>query len=230
MVDGGLQSLVAELKQCDFDLLMFDSETQNELGGIVQSMPYLDNPREMMTGEDYLANAKVPWVPWLTAYKRTFLNKSGIRYAEYVRFEDTDYVLKCCLLAETVCYRPLKVTGHVVNPVSTVHIGGDAQKVGERFLASVRLYDTIIAYGKSHPVGVKCLKGHYDYMYCSLLKGTLWRLKMDDIRKILKTYPYRGDTAKGIVCLSKYPVLYSFWAKIASPLFRAGIRIRNMMR
>ena len=231
VADGGLRLLIDELKWCDCDLLMFDSETQDEAGKIVESMHYKGNPQEVMTGENYLVKAEVPWVPWMTAYKKSFLNDNGIQFAQNVRFEDIDYVLKCCLLAKSVIYKPLKVISHVINPLSTVHIGRDSRKVTEQFMALDRLYDTITTYGESHAVGVKCLKGHYDFMYGTLVKRTLWRLNIKDIRKILGAYPYKGDSVSGFVGLSlEFPVIYALLAKMASPLLSAGIRIRNAIK
>lgn len=225
-------SLINELKYLDCDLLMYDSQTRSDDGNLlIKTAHYLNNPKDVLTGEQYLTNAEIPWVPWLTAFKKEYLISNDIRFAEGVRFEDTDYMLKSILLASTVVYRPIEVVCHTINPTSTVHIGNDVQKIAERFMTSTRLYAVIAQYSDSHPTGVTALKGHYNFRQASLLKTTLWRLKYSDILSILNKYPYQGGVSTGLLGLAtKHPKLYALISQIIRPILLGGIKLRDLVR
>lgn len=220
-----------DLEHQDCDLLMYDSQTRSDDGNLlIKSAHYLHNPQVVLTGEQYLTNAEVPWVPWLTAFKKEFLVNNEIRFAEGVRFEDTDYMLKSILLASTVIYRPIEVVCHTINPTSTVHIGNDVQKIAERFMTSSRLYAVISQYSDSHPTGVSALKGHYNFRQESLLKTTLWRLKYSDILLILNKFPYQGDSSTGLLgWTTKHPKLYACISQIIRPILLGCIKLRNFV-
>lgn len=210
---------------------MFDSQTRSVDGSkLIDSSHYTHNPKEVLTGEQYLTKAEVPWVPWLTAFKREFIFNNDIRFAEGVRFEDTDYMLRCILLAEKVIYKPIEVVCHTINPASTVHIGNDVQKIFERFMTSNRIYAIISRYADSHPLGIKAINGHYDFLHRSLLRTTLWRLNYSDILLILKKYPYQGQTTAGLLgWTKKHPKLYAIISQIMRPLLLGGIKLRNLI-
>lgn len=231
LVENSLSQLFPVLEGHDCDLVMYDSRMTSDDGGtLIDSLHYSNNPREILTGEQYLTKAEVPWVPWLTAFKRDFLLKNNIRFAEKVRFEDTDYVLKSVLLAASVIYRPIDVVCHTINPESTVHIGNDVQKISERFMTSERLYDIIQTYRDSHLAGTDAIRGHYDYRHNALLMTTLWRLKYNDILDILAKYPYRGDVKTGLLGLSKRnPRGYALLSQMIRPLLIGGIAVRNVL-
>jgi len=210
---------------------MFDSELRTEQYQLLDSLHYAHNPREIMSGEKFLIAAEVPWVPWLTAIKKRFLAESQINFAEKVRFEDTDYMLKAFLLAKTVAYRPINVVCHMVNPQSTVHIGNDVQKIRERFMTSDRISRTIADFSISHPIGTRALNNHNAFRYDSLIKRSLWRLCYADILSIIKAYPFKGDNPTSLIKWTmKYPKCYAILAQIARPVLLTAVRLRNLLK
>ncbi len=232
LVEGCLESLMNDLEHQDCDLLMYDSQTRSDDGSLlIGASHYSNNPKDILTGEQYLTKAEVPWVPWLTAFKKEYLSNNGIKFAEGVRFEDTDYMLKSILLAKKVIYKPIEVVCHTINPTSTVHIGNDVQKIAERFMTSTRLYAVIAQYSDSHPTGVAALKGHYNFRQESLLRTTLWRLKYSDILSIFNKYPYQGEVSTGLLGLAtKHPKLYALLSQIVRPILLGGIKLRDLVR
>lgn len=232
LVEHSLASLLNRLYNCECDLLMYDCQTRSDdCNTLINSSLFIGNPREILTGEKYLTNAEVPWVPWLTAFNRDYLFRNNIQFAEGVRFEDTDYMLKSVLLAKTVVYYPIEFVCHTINPQSTVHIGNDFKKVSERFLTSTRIFSIIKNYQELYPEGTKAVFGHYNFRHNSLLKTTLWRLKYSEIIKILNAFPYQGDISTGLVGLtSKHPKLYALASQVIRPLLIAGVKLRNTIR
>lgn len=232
LVEGCLGGLIKYLGHLDCDLVMYDSQTRSDDGSLlIGASHYSNNPKDILTGEQYLTKAEVPWVPWLTAFKKEYLSNNGIKFAEGVRFEDTDYMLKSILLAKKVIYKPIEVVCHTINPVSTVHIGNDVQKISERFMTSSRLYAVISRYSDSHPTGVAALKGHYDFRHKALFRTTLWRLNYADIMSILLKYPYQGDINTGLLgWTTKHPKQYALISQIVRPILTCGIMLRNFIK
>lgn len=211
---------------------MYDYETRSDDDlSLISSSQYSHNPAFALKGEQYLSNADIPWVPWLTAFKKDFLLYNNIKFADGVRFEDTDYMLKSILLAESVIYKPIIVVCHTINPYSTVHFGKDIKKISERCMTINRIYDIVTLYADKYPEGTKAIKGHYNYCQNAILKTTLWRLNYRDILSILGKYPYQGDITTGLIGLtSRHPKLYALISQVFRPLIIAGIKLRNIIR
>lgn len=229
-VDGALTDVFDAIDEAHTDILMFDSETQAENGRVIESLHYAKNPREMMSGEDFLIKAEVPWVPWLTVFRKQFLLENQIEFAEGVRFEDTDYVLKSFLLSNSVRYYSKNIVYHVVNSESTVH-GFDYQKIKERFMTSSRISSVIEKYSIVHPKGALVLNGHNVFLYDSLLKRNLWRLGYAEIISILHEYKFKGDNATSFIKYTiKYPKVYSFLSQIVRPILLAMINVRKLLK
>jgi len=231
LIDGSLSKLFSSLESTDCDILMFDSETRTEQNRLIDSLHYANNPQKIISGENFLATAEVPWVPWLTVFKKTFLMDNRIKFAEKVRFEDTDYMLKAFLLAKTVEYLPINVVCHNINLQSTVHIGNDSQKIRECFMTSGRISQTIAEYAYAHPVGTKVVDRHNIFLYSSLIKRTLWRLSYADILSIIKAHPFKGANPTPFVAVTmKFPKVYAILSQIVRPLLLIVVKLRNLLK
>lgn len=230
LVDGAITALLDAIDGHECDMIMFDSMTLTEDGKRTSFMHYSKNPQNLMSGQEYLTHAEVPWVPWLSLIKRAFWKEKHLKFAERVRFEDTDFMLKAYLLAETIIYLPICAVCHVINPNSTVNIGCDYHKIKEQFMTEERLAETISHYSTSHPVGVKAVIGHYDYLYDALLKKTLWRLKYRQIKEILNAYPYSGNRKKFPKMASCMPDLYASVACIVRPILLTLLKLKKQLK
>lgn len=234
--DGAISKMIETLKNSETELIMYDHERRNEeTGNLISSMYYSKNPQNEMSGECYLKKAEIPWEPWLTAYKKSFLIEHNIRFAENVRFEDTDYVLKCCLLAKSVRYIPLNIVVYAHRTGSTVQIGNNFQKIKENFMTGERICETINRYHTTHVKGCDCLLNHYTFLYDSLVKRTLWRLKYKEIKEILKTYPFQTFNRKwkdrphlwGGYLTSCIPSIYAFSSQFIRPILLQILKLRK---
>lgn len=231
LVAGSLPQLLSALEDTNCDILMYDYQTRTYDGILVKELVYSNNTSKIRTGEDFLTNEEVTWVPWLTAFNRTFLINNNLKFAEKVRFEDTDYMLKAFLLASSVTYRNITVVCHIINPASTVFIGKDIRKINEQFLTSDRLTKTIIDYRKTLPTGTKVLEAHQHFHYSALVKRTLWRIRYKDIVKILKEHPYQLETKDKLLLLTRNnPQIYAAFAQVVRPLLLAAVKFRNKLR
>ena len=68
-----------------------------------------ENDGTIQNGESYLFNnaEHITWGyklfgPWRQIYLRSFLNAHGLKYIEYVQYEDTDYILQTFIAADQV--------------------------------------------------------------------------------------------------------------------------------
>lgn len=230
LVDGALPKLLRETELSECDMIMYDSETRTVNGKLTGRDHYNHNSREIMNGEDYLQKCEVPWVPWLSLISKKFIVKHDLRFAEGVRFEDTDYMLKSYLLADSVVYRPITAVCHVVNPNSTVFIGNDYQKITETMMSPWRLKKTIDMFGDSHRHGVEVLRNHYVFQYNNLVAKTLWRLPADKIVNLLRRFPFQLKTDCLARKASDHPYVYAVMAQLAKPLLLSAIFLRNKFR
>lgn len=185
-----------------------------------------------MGGGEYIKTQRVPWTAWLTLYKKSFLIKNNIHYADHVLFEDSDYVLKCILLAKTVKYEPLAVLKHMKSGNSTVNIGNSRNKIEDRLKNADRLYDVFYKYKDAHPQGAEVIKGHYKFMYRAIMMRNLWRVDYKSILSLLKRYPYLEAKCddKLIALTMNHPKIYACMAVVFSPMLKCIIKVRNRFK
>lgn len=234
LVEGSLSQLLdavsinQHLDLLFFDFLTLEENTYRQISGI----NYSRNTTTILSGEEYLKTQQVPWTPWMALYKRSFLLQNNIKFAEKVRFEDADYVLKSVLLAKNVKYIPIPVVSYVVSGQSTTNIGSDAVKVAERMLSADRLYALIQEYGETHKTGTDIIKGHYQFKYHSILLRNLWRLKYKTIIRLLNLYPYRLEpcTDSLIKFADNYPKIYAMCGLLFAPVLKFLIYVRSEIK
>lgn len=78
-----------------------------------------------LTSTMRLAVSKNLCACWLSCYKREFLLRENLLFAEGVCFEDTDWRLKCVALAESIVMFDFVFYGYRSNPQSTTTVYSD---------------------------------------------------------------------------------------------------------
>lgn len=230
MIDGSLSKLLSAIEETpSLDILFFDSITVDEVSGkLISGIKYHNNESNLISGEQYLTTQSVPWVPWMALYRKEFLLHNAIRFAEKVRFEDADYVLKSTLLAKKVRYISIPVIKYMISSFSTTNIGNDRNKIEERLKSADRLYNLANQYRESYPCGSEIIRGHYKFKYKSIIMRNLWRVGHSSIVELLSQYPYRDSTSKDqlITFASKSPRLYALSASICRPFLKFMLKLR----
>ena len=69
-----------------------------------------------------------------------------IKFEEYVRFEDVDYVIKCTLLADNVVFLPIEVYCNIDSGVNTSIVVNDKTRIEDLFKISIRLKDVALSF------------------------------------------------------------------------------------
>lgn len=233
LLDNSLSALIRNIKaNPSLDILFFDSVTQEESSNRqLAGMNYRSNHSNIISGEEYLLRQQVPWVPWMAVYRREFIVKNQLRFAERVRFEDSDFVMESVLLAQHVQYIPLPVVCYRINGKSTSNIGNDAVKIEERILSAERLYKLIEQHADAYPNGTIIIRGQYQYKFRAILQRNLWRLDYNTIIRLLASYPYRltpcDDTF--ITFTMCHKKLYAAAAAIFGPLLKSALHMRSII-
>ena len=227
---GLLKEKLTNFPNCDclmFDFLEIKSHTIKQSIYASQNLP----SEIIMSGGEFIQRYPIPWVPWLYAYKRNFLQKNEISFVEGVRFEDTDYVIKCTLYASSMAFLPLEVVAHVVNYGSTTTVGNDIIKITDLFKLSLRLRILAESFLESNRDAAMAAMNHHIYNYHSLLVRYLWRLPYKDIIEILDKYPpYANSNDKLIDLTRKHPRVYAALAQVARPFLLAAVWMKNKLK
>lgn len=231
LIDNSLEKLLKAIADNpDLDLLFFESAVFDIKNNTIKySLTYPSNVTTTLSGEEYLSTQNVPWTPWMALYNKEFLLTNNISFAEKVRFEDADYVLKSVLLAHKVKYLPIQTVLYSENGSSTTNIGDDGNKIYERMLSADRLSEIITKYKSQYPKGTNVIKGHYRFKYHAILLRNLWRLDYKSIMHILRTIPYRDTTCNDtlISMAMNYPHIYASMSMIFGPILRFILKVRN---
>ena len=234
LIGGSMQKLLRAINENrNLDILFFESAIFDKKKNIIiSSNTYPNNITTTLCGEEYICNQGVPWAPWMALYNKRFLNDNNIRFAEKVRFEDADYVLKCVLLAQRVKYLPIQTVMYHQNGSSTTNIGDDKDKILERMLSAERYYDIIVQYEETYPKGVEIIRGHYLFNYRAVLMRNIWRLDYSSIIQTLKLHPYRIDECKDffIKITMDHRHFFAMVATILGPILKLILRIRNIIK
>ena len=235
-VKGSLLKLQKSLnKYAELDCVMFDHQEEVVKDGTlyVKDCIYAhqDLKSTLPPGTEFIQKYPVPWVPWLYAYKKCFLQKHNISFVEKVRYEDTDYVIRCTLLSNKIIFIPIDVVGHIVYKGSTSTIGTDKVKLVELFQLSRRLRIIAEDFMPKNMAAAKAVMGHHIYHYKSSLTSYLWRFSYRNILQTLINYPpYENSNDKLINFTRKHPRLYAALAQVARPFLLAAIWMKNKLK
>ena len=234
--DSSICKLVDALQKNDVcDIVMFDycllNSTNNRsviINNIYANKGFL---LEVTSGLHFIQKYPIPWTPWCYAYKKDFLKNNNIRFEEYVRFEDVDYVIKATLKAKNITFVPIQVYQHWDSGSNTSFVGNNKHLIEDLFKISIRIKnvseDFMIVDMDASQIAMK----HHIYHYHWLLKSLLWRLPYNDIIELLKKYvPYKLKCSKLTKFANRHPQCYAVTAQIARPILLLAIWIRNKTR
>lgn len=179
------------------DFLMFDFVSGNGKDSITEGH-YMGLNERLMTGEEFVLSQPVPWTSWCYIYKRERIKKSNLFFAENVRFEDADFVLKYTVESHIARFVPVKVVYHVMHPFQTTMIGSDKGKIDDFVKMSLRI--GVVAKHAESQISIKAgiaIMKHCIFANRRALLQYLWRLPCKEIVTILhdNKFPFKtGDT------------------------------------
>ncbi len=230
-VQGALLTLKETLMQHrGIDLLKFTYSVVNN--GIEEKQSYPHDSQDEMSGQEFIKRNNIPWVPWLCAYRREFLLKNNLSFEENVRFEDTDYIMKCIMYARQMAYNPIWIYRYYIYDIRTTQVGHNKTKIEEIFRLSsriLRLYQENLSIDKE---AAAVIKSHYEFMYKQNIMRYLWLLPKKARREILKKYPpAQASSDKLLSFIGKHPTLFLTGISIVKPLLpfarKAYLLVRN---
>lgn len=234
-VGGNLRNLLGQLNDYAYcDIVMFDYEwrTFSSVGQNVVCNVYVNRGlmSDVITGGEFIRKYPMPWTPWCYAYKRTFLFEHGIAFAENVRFEDIDYVMKCTLFARKMVFLPICIYCHIEHGENTSFIGNDRNKLEDMFRISIRMRDVAENFMQvDYSAGMAAMR-HHIYHYHDLLVRYLWRQSYSHIIGLLKTYPpYEQSDNWLINNTSRNPHVYALLALLLKPILLGVLQIKKMI-
>lgn len=201
-VEGSLKKLL-EVAESDpsLDTVMFDSCIGDGTQPCATSsyIPlHLDT--QTMTGVEFLQRIPVPWCPWSYLYRRDHLLSTGLFFAEHVRFEDSDFVLKYTARSLAIRFLPLVVYYHTIHPGQTSSVDNDPERIKDAMRIGYRVFDAAIKEKPHSPAASKAIMGHAAYMWRSCLKSYVWRLpSYKDIKAMLSECRYTEPTGDRLV-------------------------------
>ena len=179
------------------DFLMFDFVSGDGLKPIAKGH-YTGINEKLMTGEEFVQCQPVPWTPWCYIYKREQLLNLNLFFAENVRFEDADFVLRYTVESSKARFVPIRVVYHIMHPLQTTMIGNDSRRIEDYVKMSLRI--GIVAKNVELKVSSKtatAIMKHGIFMRRRALLQFLWRLPYKEIVTILRDnkFPFKtGDT------------------------------------
>lgn len=210
---------------------MCDGATTKD-GNLTEEFHYRkgNSPIEM-DGCHFVCTQEIPWVPWLYIYKLSFLNEHHLRFVENVRFEDTDFVLKCTIKAKSIQYQPILLVNHLIHDEQGSYIGDNTEKINDLFFISYRCRLLAEEEQKAHKEASNAVMGHHLFSYNANLVRYFWRLPYSKMLEILKKYPpYYSVNAYLLVRLSaKYPTAFSMLAITMKPFLYLAYRVKKML-
>ena len=235
-VEKSLLKLQKQLvKYQDVDLAMFDyQEDITTSSNIINKSVYANQNLTagiVLSGGDFIQKYPVPWGPVFYAYKRNFLIEHNIKFVESVRFEDTDYVIRCTLLANKMLFLPIDIYSYVIHKGTTTSISNDIFKIAEYAELACRLKSIAENFiERDYNAGMAAMN-HHIFCYHTLLGIYLWRLPYKDIVEILDKYPpYANSNDKLINFTRKHPRVYAALAQVARPFLLAAVWLKNKLK
>ena len=175
-----------------------------------------------MSGKKFAMTQSIPWVVWLYALRKDFLLDNQLFFAEYVRFEDEDYSIKCMIKAKRVKYIPLVVVCYSVNndgQTSKVN-KDDVAKISDMFKGIERTKQIAIeAMAQDKALG-NLILGHHFFMYKSVIMRYLWHLPPKVILHFLKNYqPYKPCNDFLLTFCLLHPKCFAYGIILGKPFF-----------
>ena len=232
-VPGALPKLAAELRKDDgLDILMYDyCEVDGCNGGVRKACFYSHLPICKMSGSEFMQTQPVPWGPCLYAYRRLFLVEKNITFTEGVRFEDTDYALRCTVEAATFRFVPLVVFNRTIYAAQTTKVSNDSNKITDLFKLAERTRQLAADTAKSDHACGEAVMGHYRFMFRTNVTRYLWRLPAGDIVKMLRTYrPTLPQPDRMMRLCAKHPGLAASGLIAAKPLLAVAHKIYSLRK
>lgn len=215
---NALPSLKKELeKYKGIDILKFDHLLIKD--SIIKMCIAVSDNQDVMSGREFLKRNSIPWVPWLCAYRRSFLVDNNLFFEENILFEDADYVIDCIRHADSIKYVPVIVYQYRVYNTQTSQIGTDIKKVIGLFELNERI-KTLYLDEKERDYDVAAvINGHYEFRFKSIILRYWWRLSYKDRKKLLVAYkPTLPCKDKLISFIGKYPQLFLMTSAVVKPL------------
>lgn len=235
-VKGSLDTIIKELRRYAMcDIVMFDyvlrtifSNREDIVDNIYSKQGM---PNGIISGTDFIKNYSMPWTPWCYAYKRRFLMKNQIRFVENVRFEDVDYVMRCTLLANKMVFLPINTYCHIDSGTNTSFVRNDRNLIEDLCKISIRMKNVAYDFIPVDKDAAMVAMNHHTYHYHDLLVRYLWRLRYNDIVRLLTKYsPYEKTGDRLISFSQKSPQLYAVLAQVARPFRYVVIWVRNKLK
>lgn len=201
------------------DFIMFDcisgNETENVLTGVYQGLD-----ESVMPGTEFLQRQPVPWCPWCYLYHRAFLINTGCLFAENVRFEDADFVLRFTAYARKARFLPFKLVYHTEHQNQTSKIGNDKNRILDFFLMNYRVGIVAQEILPQNEMAGKAIIKHVVFMRRSAIVKHLWRIPYKDIIYILKNCQFQIKTGNAVVDFTNRNVrITAIMLSIFAPFF-----------
>lgn len=229
---GALSKLVELIDSDDtIDIYMMDFvniyiETNKIVGPFYQL-----NRTDKIKGSEFLLNCEIPWTPWCYCYRREFLLENNLTFAENVRFEDVDYVMKATMLANYIQFDPTIKIDRSLTPNQTTFIGSDLVRITDLIKMFYRVRLIGESYLETHPKCANLIIEHHRYANNSFIKRFYWRLKPKDFLNLIKTYPVKTPSKfKLLNIIMKYPRLFTYSATIFRPFLFGMRKMINLVK
>lgn len=228
--------LISENSQGELlDLLMCDHVRSDDTTG---RMYYTHNSSIKMKGTEFISTQKVPWTPWMYAYRRQFLIEQNIRSRENVSFDDTDYVLRCTVRAMAMKYEPICLYKYSVDcrPGQSVKVGNNIRKIEQLFMTCKAIQEEVVLYISQDKVVASALLGHYSYAYGMNILRYFWRISFSERKRLLKDYPafFIGVPKRLQDWITwgayKAPLLLALSCSLGIPLFKMVELVRKIIK
>lgn len=136
-----LLCLLEQIEKDALDFLAFGYV--EDINGLIKPCTLIGETT-VVGGTDLFFDSKFVWwrdhvVAWKKMYRRDFLLRNKIRFAENVMYEDNDYALRCFTHARRVKYVPLQVYAYRNNPASFIRSKVDEGKIIQKFKLCTRM-------------------------------------------------------------------------------------------
>lgn len=137
-----LSALLKQIEKDDLDFLEFDDVVVDFNGKIQQNKTVKDTA--IASGPDLFFDKGFIWwrdhiVAWNKLYKRDFLLRNKIRFAQNVMYEDNDYAFLCFAYANRVKYVQWQTYAYRNNPASFMRSKIDEEKIIQKFKLCTRM-------------------------------------------------------------------------------------------
>lgn len=210
------------------DMVMVDHYFHK--GNQVTPNRYAHNSSHEYSGLEFIKHEELTWAPWGYLYRKDFLLEHQLRFAEHVRFEDADFVIRCISYAQSIYYLPVSLVHYTVNVDSTTNIGEDtADKLAQMFMHDGRIYEEYLRITTLDPEAGKVIKGHALFAYRIGSYRFIW-LKYRDICQLAHQYfqgKFTWEDGAYLGFVSKFPTLFAMLVSCAAPLSRLWVRYKK---